>query len=152
MTHGKIHQNARRLADELLDSHERQDFTALARLVPRMLGTHAPERYLLRPLFLELVCAVATLVRVRSSGDGGTFTVGLTDESKGNSEVDIDELAPALRAVLRAVLADLNDDPESAATQVGFAADDPNPLCRLDALIHLLSWVNELRPSARTQS
>lgn len=153
MDHRTTHSDARRLADELVAVHDRHDFAALARLIFPMLGDRAPNRHLLGPLFGELVGAVAGLIRTRDGdGDGGTFTLGLTDESDGATQVYIDELDPAVRAVLRAVLADLNGDAESAATQVGFASGDPNSMRRLDALIHLLMWVNHLHPAGRITS
>jgi hypothetical protein len=54
--------------------------------------------------------------------------------------VVIDELDPALRAVLRAVLAQLNGDDDDARFQLSLVEADPEPLSRLDALWHVLLW------------
>ncbi|HKS44370.1 MAG TPA: hypothetical protein VJT49_04500 [Amycolatopsis sp.] len=134
--------DARRLAGELLELHGRQDYDALARRIPRMIGIQAPDRHLFRPLLGELATAAAARIRAEADGNDELFTVGLSDET--NVEVAVDEVDPPVRATLRAVLAELNHDFESAAVQLSFAADDPNLLGRLDALVHLLSWVNDV--------
>ncbi|WAL66894.1 hypothetical protein ORV05_03570 [Amycolatopsis cynarae] len=138
--------NARRLADQLIDVVENRDFDGLAGLVPQVVGSRAPESHLFRPLLAELVVAVAELIRLRTgtSEVHETFTVGLFDE--GNRALDIDELQPPLRAMLRAVLAELNGDAEDARIQLEFAASDPDVAGRVDALLHLARWVRELRP------
>lgn len=138
--------NVRRLADQLIDVVENQDLDRLAGLVPQVVGTRAPESHLFRPLLAELVLAVAELVRSRTgtTDPQETFTVGLFDE--GDGALDVDELPPPLRAMLRAVLAELNSDPEDARIQVEFAAADPDVTGRLDALLHLARWVRELKP------
>jgi hypothetical protein len=155
MNHGDAQQDARRLAASLLDVHGRRDFIGLAHLVTPMIGSRAPGRRLFGPLLAELVAVVARLIKARAGEGGDVFTVGLTEEitkaggHTAEAAVDIDELNPPLRAVLRAVLAELNGDPDATATQLKFASDGSDPLERLDALVHLLSWVDELRPPER---
>jgi hypothetical protein len=142
MTHARS--DVRRLADELVGSVDRQDFRTLSRLLPALAGTGSPQRFLLKPLLAELVGATAALIRADSRpAEDELFTVGLIDEA--NTEIEIDEVKPPLRAMLRAVLAELNEDHEGTACQIDFAVTDPQPLGRLDALVHLLSWVHDLK-------
>lgn len=141
MAHGNLQDSARELAGQLVDVVDREDFDTLAGLVPRLIGRQAPEHSLLRPLLGELLTVLAHLVRARSSeiSPGDVFSVELTDD------VEVDELPPPLRATLRAVLAELNDDHDNARLHLDFIAADPNPLGRLDALVHLVTWVHGLR-------
>ncbi|GAB3586769.1 hypothetical protein GCM10027445_65930 [Amycolatopsis endophytica] len=143
MSHENTQRDVRRLADQLVDDLGRQDFASVSRLLPRMVGTGAPEAGLLRPLCAELVTAIAGLVLARATSDrGDLFTVALSDE--GDAEVGIDEVQPPLRAVLRAVLAELNHDPAGVAAQLEFIASDPDPCGQVDALVHLVSWTHDL--------
>src|SRR5439155_13735774 len=114
MNHAR--QDVRQLADKLVGSVDRQDFRTLARLLPPLAGTGSP---VLEPLFAELVGAAAALISADATPcENELFTVGLIDEA--DTEVDIDEVDPPLRAMLRAVLAELNEDREGAACQIGF--------------------------------
>jgi hypothetical protein len=146
MTHSELQRDVQQLADQLVDVVAKQDYETLAELVPRVVGRQSPERRLFPPLLAELAIEVAWRIRaLAGSVDGGDlFTVGLSAEDD-NSGVAVDELAPPLRATLRAVLAELNDDRENTLSQLDFAVRDPNPLGRLDALLQLVSWVSELR-------
>lgn len=139
MAHGNLQHSARDLAGRLVDVVGREDYDTLAGLVPMLVGRQAHP--LLRPLLGELLTGLARLVWERSSeiAPGDVFSIEITDD------VGIDELPPPLRATLRAVLAELNDDPETAALHLDLVAADPSPLGRLDALVHLVTWVNGLR-------
>ncbi|MDQ0379433.1 hypothetical protein [Amycolatopsis thermophila] len=143
MSHENTQRDVRRLADQLVDDLGREDFESVSRLLPRMIGADAPEAGLLRPLCAELVTVTARLVRDRAAPDAGDlFTVALADEDAG--DVQIDELQPPLRAVLRAVLAELNHDAAGVDAQLEFITGDPDPCGQVDALVHLVSWAHDL--------
>ncbi|OXM71385.1 MULTISPECIES: hypothetical protein [Amycolatopsis] len=143
MSHENTQRDVRRLAGRLVDDLGRQDLTAVSRALPRMIGADAPEAGLLRPLCAELVTVIAREVRARAAPEGADlFTVELSDE--GDAGVPIDELQPPLRAVLRAVLAELNHDTDGVDAQLEFIAGDPDPCGQIDALIHLVSWAHDL--------
>ncbi|GHF22121.1 hypothetical protein GCM10017786_65460 [Amycolatopsis deserti] len=143
MSHEHTQRDVRRLAGRLVDDLGRHDLTAVSRALPRMIGRDAPEAALLRPLCAELVTVIAREVRARAApGGADLFTVVLSDE--GDEGVPIDDLQPPLRAVLRAVLAELNHDSDGLDAQLEFIAGDPDPCGQIDALIHLVSWAHDL--------
>lgn len=139
--------DVRGLTEQLVEIARRDDVEALAGLLTRVVGPHGDR--LFEPVLAELVASVVRALR-RNTGDrepGGTYTADLVDAA--DNDVDIDEVAPALRAVLRAVLAQLNDEADDARFQLSLVSADPDPLARLDALWHVLLWVSVLDdPSA----
>ncbi|GAB2993723.1 hypothetical protein LWP59_32515 [Amycolatopsis acidiphila] len=145
MTHSELQRDVRQLADHLVDVVARQDYDTLAGLVPRVVGRQSPDGRLFRPLLTELAIEVAWRIRALTGGLSARdlFTIGLSAEDE--TVAGVDELDPPLRATLRAVLAELNDDRENSLVQLDFVNQDPNPLGRMDALLHLVSWVGELR-------
>ncbi|MFD2396389.1 hypothetical protein ACFSVJ_05450 [Prauserella oleivorans] len=98
-------------------------------------------------MLLELVSTVVATLRSRASRptDGGEDDLYYVDVLDVDDEpVDIDEVQPALRAVLRAVLAGLNANAGDVRFQIGLVTEDPDPLARLDAVVHALLWANAL--------
>lgn len=86
-------------------------------------GTDAPLDLLgapdprLRAVLRELVGATASMLLQRGDGRGDqSHLLGLHDAD--GRPVSVDELAPPVRALVRAVLADLNGRPADAAEQV----------------------------------
>ncbi|MFD4197302.1 hypothetical protein [Amycolatopsis thermoflava] len=143
MSHENTQRDVRRLADQLVDGLDRHDLDSVSRVLPRMIGADAPDAGLLRPLCAELVAVIAREVRARAAPEGADlFTIALSDET--DEAVPIDDLQPPLRAVLRAVLAELNQDGAGLAAQLEFIAGDPDPCGQIDALIHLVSWAHDL--------
>ena len=154
MSQENTRRNLRRLAEALVndlgnhapdgDAGVDAGIDAVSRALPRMIGASAPDAGLFHPLCAELVTTVAQQVRAQAAaGDGDLFTVALTGE--GDEDVGIDDVQPPLRAVLRAVLAELNDDSDDAAAQLAFIATDPDPRGQADALVHLVAWAHDLR-------
>ncbi|GAA5152506.1 MULTISPECIES: hypothetical protein [Amycolatopsis] len=145
MTHSELRRDVRQLADRLVEVVAAGDHGALAALVPRLLGGQSPERRLFPPLLAEFAAEVAWRLRAHAGAvrPEDVFVVDLTGDDEDG--VPVDELPPPLRAVLRAVLAELNDDSENSLLQLEFVARDPDPLGRLDALLHLVWWVSDLR-------
>ncbi|MFF5991584.1 hypothetical protein [Prauserella flavalba] len=133
------------LTGQLLTVARLGDLDELTALLTRLLGRTAPHRHLYDLVLRELVAIVARALRERAGADGdeeGVFVVDVFDDE--DTTVPIDDVQPALRAVLRAVLASLNDDPADAGFQLGLVAGDPDPLARLDAALHVLLWADVL--------
>ncbi|PXY27571.1 hypothetical protein [Prauserella muralis] len=135
----------RGLAETLLSVARTGDMDALAPLVTRMVGANGPQRHLFEPVLLELVAMIVRILRRRSEyadNEGDLYAVELLDAD--DRDVGIDQLQPALRATLRAVLATLNADADDARFHVSLVSSDPDPLARLDAVAHALRWANTL--------
>nr|WP_298176633.1 hypothetical protein [Saccharomonospora sp.] len=144
--------DVRDLAERLVDATRDDDVDSLATLLASLVGRHAPRTELYEPVLAEFVAAVVRSLRQRVGDEGvndandtdgadsaeRVFTVDLVDAEDNPAAVD--EIDPALRAVLRAVLAQLNDDVADARFQLSLVGADPEPLSRLDALWHVLLW------------
>lgn len=145
MTHSELRRDVQQLADQLVGLVRRQDYDTLATVVPRVVGKQGAEARLFTPVLLALTIEVAARIREQAADvrPQDLFTVGLEMDAEGG--LSVDELAPPLRASLRAVLAELHDDRENTLIQLGFIARDDDSLGRLDALLHLVSWVSDLR-------
>lgn len=105
-----------------------------------------------RDVVAELIQVAATAVR-HSAGtnrDDLAFAVDLRDDDQNG--VSIDELAPPVRATIRALLADLNGHPEDAEFQLDLAVRQLDPLTGLDTVrraltmtVALLQWTGDAR-------
>jgi len=94
---------------------------------------------LLRQVLGELLRAAASMM-VRQIGGVGQNTAVVLDLRKADGAVvDIDQLEPEVRAVVRALLAEVNGHPDDAADQITLAlAGDPCPL--VDGIVLVLVW------------
>lgn len=130
----------------MLDVIRRDDTDGLAGLLSDLVGTCAPQRHLFEPVLRELVVVIVRALERRAgtaeAAVGDTYAVDLWDSADG--PVAIDQVQPALRAMLRAVLAALNEDSGDSRFQLGLVLDDPDPLARVDALLHALVWADGL--------
>jgi hypothetical protein len=145
--------DVRDLTERMVAIVRSEDVDQLAALVSQIVDPRGPRSDLFTPVLAQLVRCLADTLRRRAatdpaddaervSDDPAVFTAELVDTL--DDEVAIDELDPALRAVLRAVLAELNGDTESARFQLAFVDADREPLARLDALWHALLWTSML--------
>lgn len=100
-----------------------------------------------RAVVAELIQVAATAVRDNADRQGCdlAFAVDLRDDD--NSSVSIDQLAPPIRATIRALLADLNGHPEDAEFQLDLAVRQLDPMTGLDTVrraltmtVALLQW------------
>lgn len=137
----------RGLTDRLLTVTRTDDVDGLSALLASLVTSDGRLRHLYEPVLAELVASAATALRTRVSsvGDTGSFTAEVVNAD--DDTVPIDEVDPALRAVLRAVLAQLGDDPADVRFQLALVAADPEPVARLDALWHALLWASMLEAS-----
>lgn len=136
--------DVRGLAERMVTVVRGADFETLAVQLASVVGARAPRRHLFEPLLAELVAIVVRGLEARTGTPrcAGMFTVELRNAD--DEPVGIDEIDPALRAALRAVLAELNDDPDNARFQTELVAADPDPTARLDAVWHALLWASVL--------
>jgi hypothetical protein len=114
---------------------------ALVDLVVRTGDDHGG---LLRAVVDELVATSVRVLLTRCGHPGGgeLFTVAICDAAGDGAPID--DLEPAVRAVLRAVLAALNGDQDDAAYQIDLALGAGSTQERLRALTHCLGWAIEL--------
>jgi hypothetical protein len=93
----------------------------------------------LRQVLAILIEAIAAMVtgKAGSMETSGLFAVDLRREDE--SAVDIDSLDPPVRAVIRAILAQVNDHPEDAAYQIGFAVAGGRQ-ATVEAVVLALRW------------
>ncbi|WP_433471233.1 hypothetical protein [Saccharomonospora azurea] len=144
--------DVRDLTERMVEVVRSEDVDQLARLLAQVVDPQGTRSELFTPVLTQLVGSIAGALRRRADEDstrdaGGVdgapiFTAELVDTV--DDDVAIDELDPALRAVLRAVLADLNGDAESTRIQLHLVSSDREPLARLDALWHALLWASML--------
>ena len=135
---------ARERARSMVELLGRDDFDGLAGQTAELIGDGAADRDLFFPLLVEVTDACAQMIHARAPG-GGPETAYVVDVADDDGEqVGIDELPPALRALLRGVLAGLEDHRDDELFQLDLAARDPDLRGRLDALVHGLMCVGAL--------
>lgn len=138
----EVHE-VRDLAERMLELARIKDLSTLAVLIGRLVGKRAPQRHLLRPLLLELVGHTAQAVPTQRGVQAReVFVADLSDEY--GDGVEVDEVDPALRAMLRAVLAALNGAGDDVVDQIDLVVDDRDPVAKSNAVVHGLLWVNQL--------
>jgi hypothetical protein len=123
---------ARELVRVTRDGDTDSVFEALRRLTEEGVDT--------RMIVGQLVAAAAEmmLLRVGDQPDDVTYAVDLRDDEEFG--VPIDDLAPPLRATVRALLAELNGEPDEADFQLRLALHDHTTTNTLDVVVHSLLW------------
>lgn len=97
------------------------------------------QRSQLRPVLTELLRASAAMV-LRQIGDGDPGSAIMLDLRRvDGSTVDIDELRPEVRAMVRALLAETNLHPEDTDTQVSLALSG-GPAGLTEGITMVLMW------------
>ncbi|MCP2274243.1 hypothetical protein [Actinokineospora diospyrosa] len=88
----------------------------------------------------ELVIATADMMlcRAESTGPDKAFVLDLRDDSGG--PVDVDTLDPPVRALVRALLAQLNSSPQDLDLQLDLAMHDDPRFDPVDILVLALLW------------
>lgn len=139
---------AHRLVHCVLDS----DADGLSNALETVVDQGEQLRPYIRDVVAELIQVASTAVRHTASidRDNLAFAVDLRDDD--NNRVAIDELAPPVRATIRALLADLNDHPEDAAFQLDLVVRQLDPVTGLDTVrraltmtVALLQWTGDER-------
>ncbi|SES01201.1 hypothetical protein [Actinokineospora terrae] len=88
----------------------------------------------------ELVVATADMMlcRAESTGPDKAFVLDLRDDA--GEVVDVDTLDPPVRALVRALLAQLNGRPDDVQTQLDLAMLDDPRFDPVDVLVLALLW------------
>lgn len=132
-------QQARTVARHLINLARARDREALTRsladIAERGNLTHA----YFRAIVGELIGLGAGAVRVRAGPvtDEAIFMVQLRDGV--DRDVSIDELDPPIRAMVRALLAYLNESSDDAAYQLDLAVPDTDPVSAMEVVLHAMS-------------
>lgn len=134
-TQGQARGTARQLVDLARDG----DFDTVSGVVHVLTDPSLHQRELLRQVLTELLRAAAAMMVRQIGGVGSNAAIVLDLRKVDGSTVDIDQLEPEVRAVVRALLAEINGHPEDTAEQVTLAmAGDPCPL--VDGVAIVLVW------------
>lgn len=91
-----------------------------------------------------LVDASADMLQALCTRTGPAAQVGMLLGDTNGVEIPIDEVDPPLRASFRAVLAEVNEDHESAEMQLDLLFERDDPEDKAIALLHLLMWTTNL--------
>ncbi|WP_051165752.1 hypothetical protein [Amycolatopsis orientalis] len=124
------------LADDLVLATRTGDLDEVVRLLGG-LDTPPARLRVLRGLVHR--CCEAVADRFGPQPRDAVFTAVAVGEDA--VAADVDELGPGVRAALRAVLAELNGDPEALEVQLGLAAREAG----LTGVVHCLLWAAGLR-------
>jgi hypothetical protein len=139
---------AHRLVHCVLDS----DADGLSSALETVVDQGEELRPYIRDVVAELTQVAATAVRHTAGREGGNlaFAVDLRDDEE--TRVSIDELAPPVRATIRALLAELNGNSEDAAFQLDLVVRQLEPETGLDTVrraltmtVALLQWTGDVR-------
>lgn len=98
------------------------------------------QRTRLRAVLRELVSATATMMLNRAEYPLNDHAYLLDLRDAEGVPVRIDDLSPPVRALVRAVLAELNGNPEDAEDQLDLAIHPDERYDPLDVLILALLW------------
>jgi hypothetical protein len=132
-------ERARTTARLLVELTRTGDLDGISRIVHLLTGAADPRRERLHQVLVELLDAAATMV-LRQTRDLGSDTAVIVDLRRiDGSTVDIDQLRPEMRAIVRALLAKVNDCDEDLAIQLELAMrGEPDGLA--DGATLVLLW------------
>lgn len=134
-----IQRPARTTARQLVAAARAGDFGAVSKYLDLLTEPDRSRRQQFGEVLTTLIQATASMMRGRA-GDVGPNTAIVLDLSYTNgAEADIDELTPPVRAVVRALLAEVNDHPDDATYQIALAMAGDR--CgTMDGLVLALMW------------
>jgi hypothetical protein len=114
-------ERARATARLLVNLARIGDADAAARIVGLLADRDGPRRERLRQVLTELLTAAAAMVIRQTGGHGEDTAVVLDLRGSDGSTVDVDELRPEVRAIVRALLAEIHAHREDLRIQLTFA-------------------------------
>lgn len=133
-----LQMQARGTARQLVNLTRSGDLDRVA-LIVRLLTAPDSNREPLRRVLVELLRAASTMVLRQVGGGDYTSAIVLDLRKVDGSAVDIDQLRPEVRAVVRALLAEAHHHPEDTAEQISLAlAGESSGLA--DGLTLVLMW------------
>lgn len=127
---------ARERTRDLMRLLTSDDIDGMAGSTADLVTDHGADRELFFPVLVEITNACAQLIEASASISGPDTAYVVDIASQDGSDVAIDELPAALRALLRAILARLEQHHEDQQWQLSLAVRDPELRGRLDALTH----------------
>ncbi|HEU5471748.1 MAG TPA: hypothetical protein VFV67_13940 [Actinophytocola sp.] len=114
-------ERARTTARLLVSLARAGDFAGVSRIVRLLTEPSVPQRDRLRQVMAELLTAAATMVVRQTGGLGPNTAIVLDLRRADGSTVDIDDLRPEVRAIVRALLAQVHEHKADVDTQIEFA-------------------------------
>lgn len=115
------------------------DLDGVSKVVRLLTSAGCPQPERLREVLTELLSAAAVMVRSQSGGLGPDTAIVLDLRRADGSTVDIDELRPEVRAVVRALLAEINEHHEDTADQLSLALNGES-VGLVDGVTLVLLW------------
>jgi hypothetical protein len=132
-------ERARTTARSLVNQARIGDLGSAAQAIRALADPGGPDRERLRRMLAELLSAAATMVLRQTGGTGPDTAVVLDLRRFDGSTVGIDDLRPEVRAVVRALLAEVNNHGADTGTQLDLALKgDVEGL--VDGVILVLLW------------
>lgn len=116
-------ERARTTARLLVNLARNEDIDGASRVVGLLADRGHPHREWLEQVLTELLTAAAAMVSRQTGGVGEDTAIVLDLRRYDGSPVDIDELRPEVRAIVRAMLAEIHSHREDMATQLSLALD-----------------------------
>lgn len=127
---------ARERARALMWHLNSDDVAGMAGAAADLVTDEGADRELFFPVLVEITTACAQLIEASASISGPDTAYVMDLAAQDGSDVAIDELPAALRAVLRAILARLEQQHDDQQWQLDMAVRDPELRGRIDALTH----------------
>jgi hypothetical protein len=131
---------ARRWARVLLDDLECRRLEHVMAMLYEVTDPTGAEHALLGPLLTELTMATAEMTAAQSLAPLDKVAYRLSISTVDGAPVVVDQLDPPVRAVLRAILAQLHHSPADAREQVDLATATAAGNGGIDAVMHALLW------------
>jgi len=130
---------ARTMARLLVNLVRVGDLDEVSRIVRCLAEPTGSQRLRLREMLTELLSASTSMVLRQTGGVGPEAAIVVDLRRADGSTVDIDDLGPEVRAVVRAFLAEVNEHREDTATQLELALDgEADGL--VDGILLVLLW------------
>lgn len=134
-----ITERARTMARLLVNLVRIGDLDQVTRIVRGLAEPSGSQRVRLREMLTELLSASTSMVLRQTGGIGPDSAIVVDLRRVDGSTVDIDELRPEVRAVVRAFLAEVNEHSEDTEVQLDLALQgDADGL--VDGIILVLLW------------
>jgi hypothetical protein len=138
---------ARATARYLVRAAQTGDSTGLATTMARCVDYPDTTRRVLG----ELLSSAAELMLAQVAPATPDVIIALDVGSEDGEPISIDDVVPSLRALTRALLAELNGRPDEAGFQLELAIMDDDSESRLDLLVHALLWTIRLVDQSATE-
>lgn len=134
-----IQTQARGTARQLVNLTRSGDLDRVALIVRLLTAPHPANREPLRQVLAELLRAASTMVLRQIGGTDPDSAIVLDLRKVDGTTVEIDQLRPEVRAMVRALLAEAHQHPEDTAEQISLAlAGESDGLT--DGLTLVLMW------------